>query len=497
MLNMTEKTIIFPHQLYKNHPAVEKSRAIMLVEHPLFFGDHHYPLKFHKRKLVYLRAAMKNYQQYLQNKKLKVHYVDFTEISGSKNDFFKLLKEKEISKLHYADTVDFILEKRLKRYAEKLGFELVKYESPNFMNSEEDLSEYFENKKSYFLTKFYIQQRKKFDILIEDGSPVGDKWSLDSENRKKLPKNVSVPNIKLPSQNEIIEEAKKYVEKNFPDNPGNIEGNYFPLDHASSEKWLDEFLKERLENYGDYQDAIVKDESYLFHSLLSPMLNIGLLSPKQIVDRALEFTEENPVPLNSLEGFIRQILGWREFIRGIYIFDGVEQRTSNFFEAENRLPKSFYDGSTGIEPIDQTIHKLLDTGYNHHIERLMLLGNFMLLCEIHPTEIYNWFMEMYIDAYDWVMVPNVYGMSQFADGGMMSTKPYISSSNYVLKMSDYSKGQWCKVWDGLFWRFVNKHKDFFDSNPRTVFMSRLLKKMDDSKLKEHQKIADEFLAKLF
>ncbi len=494
---MTEKTIIFPHQLFKDHPAVKKGRAIMLVEHPLFFGDHYYPLKFHKRKLVYLRAAMKTYQHYLHDKKLKVHYVDYSDISANKNDFHNLLKSKGISKLHYAETVDFLLEKRLKRSSEKLGFELIKYESPNFMNSEEELREYFDEKKSYFLTKFYIHQRKKFDILIEDGSPVGGKWSLDAENRKKLPKNFSVPKLELPARNEIIEEAKKYVEKNFPGNPGSIEGNYFPLDYVSSQKWLDKFLHDRFKNYGNFQDAIVKDESYLFHSLLTPMLNIGLLSPKQIIDRTLEYTEVNPVPLNSLEGFIRQILGWREFIRGIYIFDGNEQRTSNFFEAENKLPKSFYTGTTGIEPIDHTIHKLLDTGYNHHIERLMLLGNFMMLCEIHPTEVYNWFMEMYIDAYDWVMVPNVYGMSQFADAGLMSTKPYISSSNYVLKMSDYPKGEWCKVWDGLFWRFINKHKGFFNSNPRTVFMSRLLKKMDASKLKEHQKVADDYLKKLF
>ena len=222
----------------------------------------------------------------------------------------------------------------------------------------------------------------------------------------------------------------------------------YPTDHAGASLWLDEFLETRFEKFGSYEDAMVANEHYLHHSVLTPMLNIGLLSPQQIIDSALQISERKNIPLNSLEGFIRQIMGWREFIRIVYEREGSYQRTQNFWGFERKIPKSFWLGTTGILPVDNVIQKLLQTGYSHHIERLMVMGNFMLLCEFHPDDVYHWFMEMYVDAYDWVMVPNVYGMSQFSDGGLMTTKPYISGSHYLLKMSDYPKGVWIEIWDG-------------------------------------------------
>ena len=226
------------------------------------------------------------------------------------------------------------------------------------------------------------------------------------------------------------------------------------------------------------------------------MLNIGLLTPKYIIERTLNFAEENEIPLNSVEGFVRQIIGWREFMRGMYELKGNIQRTANFWKFKGKIPKSFYTGTTGILPIDQTIKKVLKTGYCHHIERLMLLGNFMLLCEFDPDEVYVWFMELFIDAYDWVMVPNIYGMSQFADGGLLATKPYISGSNYVMKMSDYTKGDWQKTWDGLFWRFMHVHRDFFKGNPRLNMLVSMFDKMADNKKEFHLESANSFISKL-
>jgi deoxyribodipyrimidine photolyase-related protein len=191
--------------------------------------------------------------------------------------------------------------------------------------------------------------------------------------------------------------------------------------------------------------------------------------------------KKNEIPLNSVEGFIRQIIGWREFIRAVYELKGIEQRTKNYWNFKRKIPVSFWKGETGIEPLDITIKKVIDTGYCHHIERLMVIGNFMVLCEFDPDEVYRWFMELFIDAYDWVMVPNVYGMSQFADGGLMSTKPYISGSNYLMKMSNYKKGDWQLIWDGLFWRFMDKHRDFFLSNPRLGMLIRTFDKMEPKK----------------
>ena len=193
---------------------------------------------------------------------------------------------------------------------------------------------------------------------------------------------------------------------------------------------------------------------------------------------------------------MRQILGWREFIRGVYEVKGTEERTKNFWNFKRQIPKSFYDGTTGIEPIDDTIKKVIKTGYAHHIERLMILGNFMVLCEFDPDAVYKWFMELFIDAYDWVMVPNVYGMSLYADGGLMSTKPYISSSNYIMKMSDYKKSDWQETWDGLFWTFMDKHRNFFLSNPRLGMLIRNFDKMHKSKQENHFNKASNFFKTL-
>ena len=205
---------------------------------------------------------------------------------------------------------------------------------------------------------------------------------------------------------------------------------------------------------------------------------------------------KNKIPLNSLEGFIRQIIGWREFMRGVYVTKGSEERVRNFWGFSRKIPKSFYDGTTGIFPVDETIKKVLETGYCHHIERLMVLGNFMLLCEFDPDEVYRWFMELFIDAYDWVMVPNVYGMSQFADGGLMSTKPYVSGSNYLMKMSDYPKGQWQEIWDALFWRFLDIHRAFFLKNPRLGMLVKTFDKWDESKKKSVHQLAENYIGSL-
>ena len=224
------------------------------------------------------------------------------------------------------------------------------------------------------------------------------------------------------------------------------------------------------------------------------MLNVGLLTPEQVLRRALEAGESRSIPLNSLEGFVRQIIGWREFMAAMYQRHGRQMRTTNFWGFEDRpLPDAFYAGTTGLPPIDDAIHHALETGWCHHIERLMLIGNLMLLCGFHPDRIYQWFMDLFVDAYDWVMVPNVYGMSQFADGGLFTTKPYLSGSNYVRKMSDYPKGDWCDIWDGLFWSFIHRHQGFFRSQYRLAMMARNLDRMAPETLLAHQQRASQFL----
>jgi deoxyribodipyrimidine photolyase-related protein len=313
----------------------------------------------------------------------------------------------------------------------------------------------------------------------------------------KFPKKELVPLLPKIEEDKYLTEAKAYTKKYFSKHIGNIsDAPLFVHTFKDADHWLEDFLQSRFEKFGIYEDAIVTKEKVLYHSVLSPMLNIGLLTPNQIIDKALAIGQEKNIPLNSLEGFIRQIIGWREFIRIVYEKEGSKQRTTNYWKFKRKIPASFWTGTTGILPIDQTIQKILATGYCHHIERLMVLGNFMLLCEFDPDEVYRWFMEMFIDAYDWVMVPNVYGMTQFADGGLMTTKPYISGSNYLMKMSDYEKGDWQGIWDGLFWRFMHEHRIFFLKNPRLGMLVGTFDKMSDDKKKAHLQNANEFLKKI-
>ena len=491
--------VIYPNQLYENHPALENCMMVCIIEHPLFFGDRKYPLSFHKKKLVLHRASMKSYGEMLKRRKFDIKYFEYNELQSKDADryIFSALKALGINEINYADTVDFILEKRIRSAARQEQLGLNKYENPNFLTDEAFFDQTFHGSKSYLMAKFYTAQRKRLNILIDkSGKPTGGKWSFDEENRKKLPKNISLPEIAGPPQDKFVKEAISYVNKNFSGNPGSAENFIYPTDHHQSLKWLEKFLEERFSQFGLYEDAIDADNSFLFHSVLTPALNSGLLSPQTIVSKTLDFAEDRNIPLNSLEGFLRQIIGWREFIRLVYLKEGVRQRTNNYWNFSRKMPDSFYDGTTGIEPVDIVIRRLLENSYCHHIERLMILGNFMLLCEIHPDEVYNWFMEMFIDSYDWVMVPNVYGMSQFADGGIMATKPYISSSNYVRKMSNFAKGDWCNIWDALFWRFIHKHYDFFGSNPRLGIMAKQLRDMEKTKLQNHLSIAETFLKNL-
>lgn len=346
-----------------------------------------------------------------------------------------------------------------------------------------------------FQTDYYIHQRKKRKILVDESlQPVGGKWSFDADNRKKYPAKKTPPSIPLLQEDSYHKEAVDYVEKHFANHYGKSTGKLrYPISHSEARNWLQKFLTERFEAFGDYEDAIVGKEYLLHHSLLTPMLNVGLITPEEVLKTTLDFALRNNIPLNTNEGFIRQLIGWREFIRAVYERKGKEERTRNYWQFNRKIPESFWNGSTGILPFDLTVQKVLQTGYCHHIERLMVLGNFMLLCEFDSDEVYRWFMTLFIDAYDWVMVPNVYGMSQFADGGIMATKPYISGSNYLMKMSDYPKGEWQQIWDALFWRFMHVHRSFFLQNPRLGMLVKTFDKMSDGKKENLLSIANLYL----
>ena len=468
--------LIYPHQLFEDVSVLKKAQEVFLIEDPLFFTQY----TFHAQKILLHRVSMKAYEKKLISEKINIQYIEVAELNKTE-DIKKFIKSESIT---LYDPVDNWLIRKLKKTFSDVRI----LESPNFLTPSKKVQTFFANKSKYFFTDFYISQRKDHNILLEkDKSPVGGKWSFDSENRKSFPKKHTFPKPALEISKPEVKEARLYsVQINTI---GNNEYYVIPYNHKDAKKWLDAFIKEKLPLFGDYEDAFSPTERLLYHSLLTPMLNIGLLSPEQIIDAASKAS----APINAKEGFIRQVLGWREYIRLVYENKGTKQRTTNYFKFKRKIPNSFYTGETGIEPVDNVIRNLITHGYCHHIERLMVLGSFFLLCEFDPDEVYKWFMEFFIDSYDWVMVPNVYGMSQFSDAGSIVTKPYICGSNYIKKMSDYKSGPWSDIWDGLYWKFIQNHKDLMKNNPRMSIMVSQLDKMDRVRKKQIFDAAEKFV----
>ena len=486
-------SIIFPNQIFENSKLLDESSKIFLIEEYLFFNQ----FNFHKQKILFHRMTMKSYEKFLKKKKLDVVYIDSTENISDIREFIRNL-DKKIQSIKIYDPVDNWLSRRINDSCEEKNIKIENYNNPLFINNNEDLEIFFRSdKKKFFQTSFYKKQRVKLDIMMIGDKPEGGKWTYDDQNREKYPKNKIPPEIDYPKKDDNYNEALNYLNNNYKNNYGLIDdANIYPYNFQLAKKWLDDFFITRFYEFGPYEDAVVKEKSILNHSVLSPLLNTGLINPKELIKRTINYHYENKIPINSTEGFIRQIIGWREFIRGVYVCKGTEERNKNFWNFSRKIPSSFYSATTGIDPIDDTINKINKSGYANHIERLMIIGNFMLLCEFDPNEVYRWFMELFIDSYDWVMVPNVYGMSQFSDGGLMSTKPYISGSSYILKMSNYKRGDWCIIWDSLFWNFIDKQREFFLTNPRMRMLVSSFDRMDIEKKEKLINTANKFISNL-
>jgi deoxyribodipyrimidine photolyase-related protein len=455
--------------------------------------------RFHKHKIVFFLAAMRTYADELENSGFKVHYEQLDSGSGAyEKNLGEWLKKKKIEKVFFFEIEDKFFEKRILNLIHELGIDHEVMASPMFLTSRADFVSYLEKSRSPFMKTFYEGQRKKLKILVDGNQgPVGGSWSFDQENRLSLPKSITPPPVIISlKSSRHVEAVSALCEERFPDHPGSVENFWLPVDRQGARKWLDLFLKERLAEFGPYEDAIPPSSDFVFHSVLTPFLNTGLLSPAEVIRITLRHAQKHETPLNSLEGFIRQIIGWREFIRGIYRHYSEKQDTTNFWNHRKKLTSCWYEGNTGIPPLDQAIGKTLRYGYCHHIERLMVVGSLMLLLEVDPGEAHRWFMEMFVDSSDWVMGPNVYGMALFSDGGIFATKPYICGSNYYRKMGGYKKADWCDGVDGLYWQFIERHKAFFLKNPRLSMIARTVEKMDESRKKRLFAAADELRRKL-
>ena len=455
--------------------------------------------KHHKLKLYLYLTAMREYRDELEKASIKVNYFKLDE--RKKNEDYasfliKYLKKQKISSINIFEIEDKPFATSLADSLDGSRILINTHDSPMFLLSKKEFKPLAKANKTYRMASFYKQMRKKYNILVdEEGKPFGERWSFDDENRKKIPSDTEIPQVPRFKLSKYHSEIVELIDENFNSHPGSLQNIWFPVKRSDANKQLNEFLKQRLSNFGIYEDAMLDGENFLFHSCLSINLNIGLITPNDVIKKTLKFAEQESIPINSLEGFIRQIIGWREFVRGIYAEEGNFQKNQNYWNHKNKLSSAWYEGNTGLNPLDDSIQTTIKDGYIHHIPRLMVISNIMNLCEIDPKEIYRWFMEMYIDSSEWVMIPNVFGMATYSDGGLMSTKPYTCGSNYILKMSNYKKGDWCDIMDGLYWRFTEKNRKFYESNPRLSMLVRNLDKMDKKRKDNIFNKAEEFINK--
>lgn len=486
--------IIFPVNLYKKNKFIE-NKYVAVIEEKINFTY----LNYHKAKLVLHRASMKSYFDKLSSKHKK-----YFEYNTKDEDILKFYKGK-INTVEFIDPTDHLIVNKWKKLCQKFKLNLNIIPTLNFLITKDEIMDYYEstNKKKYYHDRsFYPYMRRKLNVLMtNDNKPEGNKWSFDKENRQTLPKNVIVPKIPKINTSQYVKNAIIYVEKNFKDNPGLTNYFIYPINHTGAKKWLKNFIEEKLKKFGNYQDFFKKDTPFVFHSVLSPLLNIGLLTDQEVLTEVLK--NRKGISLNSLEGYLRQLIGWKQYIYFIYTIEGEKIRRMNFLKATRKIPKVFWTGNTKIPPIDDIIIQVQKYGYAHHIQRLMFLGNFMLLCGFHPLEVTNWFQEFVsIDAYDVFMIPNVMEMVCYAGGGIVMTRPYFSSSSYILRMSDYKKTDgkivlknkeyyWTEIFDALYYRFIYKYQNILKNNYSTANYVLNMKKKKN--LKELINIANDYL----
>lgn len=459
-------------------------------------------VKHHIQKVVGFFAAMRQFSESLSE---AGHTVEYYKINDKENqqdltkNLQQLIDEHDIEKFEYLLPDEYRLDDQLTSFCKKLSIETEAFDTEHFYTTRSELKEFFEGKKQYLMENFYRNMRKEHGILMTGSEPEGGKWNYDQSNRKKWKGNTSIPHHKW-FLNDVADVVKD-IEKAEIETIGNFQTETFsyPISREQSLEQLDYFCEELLIHFGDFQDAMHTDEVYLFHSRISFGMNIKLIAPKEVIDRVIsEYKKRSDeIDISQVEGFVRQILGWREYMRGMYWALMPEYKELNELENTNSLPDLFWTGETKMNCLKNAIKNSLDNAYAHHIQRLMITGNFALLAQINPDEVDDWYLGIYADAIEWVQLMNTRGMSQFADGGKIATKPYVSSANYVDKMSNYCQnchykkkeklGDDACPFNSLYWNFLDDKRSQLSNNRRMGMMYNLLDKMSSdqlSKIKE-------------
>lgn len=463
--------LILATQLLEDHPALTDKSVDLLIM--IEAKDVSAKLPYHRHKLILLFSAMRHFRDKLHEDGHKIIYHALSDTPSFSKALSSTLKSNSITELIWMKSSDMPTNARLGEITNAAKAASSQYDNRMFITPEGELKDWFKDHPRSLMETFYRWQRQRTGILSEGNLPVGGRWNFDADNRRPLPKKgITIPAVTLPNADATTHEVIDMVSVEFPDNPGDGANFWLPVTHAEAKKWLDSFMMERFDEFGTYEDAMKSGEPFLFHSMLSPLMNCGLLSVEAVIQSVLSTYENEGTPLHSVEGFIRQIIGWREYMYGMYLTQST-LKEANYFGFTKPLEDWWY-GEDALQqdlppPVLGALRTTLKYGYNHHIERLMILGNWFLINEYDPRSVYRWFSTMYVDAYEWVMVPNVMGMSQYADGGNIASKPYISGGNYLQKM-----GQWWptasaaqkSIYTQLYWQFLEHNYDLLKKNYR-------------------------------
>ncbi len=507
---MTTLRLLLGDQLNSNHSWFKKcddNTYYLIAEMRQETGY----VKHHIQKVVAFFLSMRNFNEELQSQGHKTIYFNINDGSNP-HDLAKIIntcvEKYAIEKFEYQLPDEYRLDLQLQNISDQLKISSSACDSEHFYTIRNELSNFFEGKKLLLMENFYRNMRKKHHVLMDGATPVGNQWNFDADNRKKYKGEVPVPAEKHFHSNvsEVIEQLKEAGVVTF----GNINPNDFSWPKSRKEclEVLDYFCENLLQYFGDYEDAMHTDEKFLFHSRLSYAMNSKMLSPKEVVDTVVSYyhANESRISISQVEGFVRQILGWREYIRGIYWKEMPQYAQMNALNNTNKLPDFFWTGKTKMNCMSHAINQSLDDAYAHHIQRLMVIGNFTLLTQIHPDQVDAWYLGVYIDAIEWVEMPNTRGMSQYADGGIIATKPYVSSGSYINKMSNNCAKCHYNVkekfgdkgcpFNTLYWNFLDEKKDYFKGNQRMGMMLNLLKKMDPEELYKIKVKANEIISNM-
>jgi deoxyribodipyrimidine photolyase-related protein len=434
----------------------------------------------HKLKMAYLFSAMRHFALELSKKNFNVHYVKLTDKDNTQSfdaELARAVKKFKPAKIIVTEPGEYRVFKKFLQWQKDFSISVEIREDKRFFCSNAEFKAFAADKKQLRMENFYHKMRLQHNILLNpDKTPVGGKWNFDSDNRKSFKKNLTFPKRLHFKKDAITEEVIALVAEKFPNNFGNLDDFYFAIDRRQALQLLKHFINTILPNFGDYQDMMMQDRAFLYHSVLSPYINAGLLTPAEVCRHAEAAYFAKEAPLNAVEGFIRQILGWREFIRGVYWLKMPDYAEENYLQATKTLPDFYWTANTDMNCLKQVVQQTLDHAYSHHIQRLMITGNFALLAGILPKEVCDWYLLVYADAYEWVELPNTLGMALFGDGGFVASKPYIASANYINKMSNYCKGcvynpketleDTACPFNSLYWNFLAVHQATLQHNPR-------------------------------